>query len=271
MDVNTMIDVLKTSLSQALGLFYTLAGEIVRNASGEPEVHCNNKGVEFIEAESDVDLRDLNFYNPDENVGGKLMPKKRHGVLVVQATALRCGGLVLACMFDHRVLDGYSINLFTSSWVNMALSKPLFLVPNVLRSNLNVRHPRVYTPSVANMYVPLPIYESLQNVPKNDQYQHSLTNRIYYMEGDQIKRLQSLASENGTQISKIEAVTSFLWKITGSLLEDSGHFGYKCNVVVPVNGRRWLEGVEKQKLMAARSGNVFSMPFRGMQAKVTTC
>lgn len=84
MDVTTMIDALKTSLSQALGLFYTLAGKIVRNAFGELEIHCNNKGVEFIEAAADVELRDLNFYNPDENVGGKLMPKRRHGVLVVQ-------------------------------------------------------------------------------------------------------------------------------------------------------------------------------------------
>lgn len=85
-DVTTMIDTLKTSLSQALVLFYPLAGEIVRNAVGEPEIHCNNKGVDFIVAAADVELRELNFYNPDESIEGKLMPNRNHGVLAIQVS-----------------------------------------------------------------------------------------------------------------------------------------------------------------------------------------
>ena len=83
-DVTTMVDALKTSLSQALVLFYPLAGEIVHNSAGEPEIHCNNKGVDFIEATADVELRELNFHNPDESIEGKLMPKRLHGVLAIQ-------------------------------------------------------------------------------------------------------------------------------------------------------------------------------------------
>lgn len=81
-----MVGALKASLSQALTLFYPLAGEIVRNAAGEPEIHCNNKGVDFVEAVADVELRELNFYNPDVSIDGKLMPKRYHGVLAIQVS-----------------------------------------------------------------------------------------------------------------------------------------------------------------------------------------
>ncbi|PWA55552.1 transferase, Chloramphenicol acetyltransferase-like domain protein [Artemisia annua] len=87
-NITTMFDVLKTSLSQTLSLFYPLAGEIVQNDIGEPEIHCNNNGVDFIEAVADVELRELEFYNHDENIGEKLMPVKHHGVLVIQVNYL---------------------------------------------------------------------------------------------------------------------------------------------------------------------------------------
>lgn len=87
-DVTTMVDDLRDSLAQALVMFYPLAGEIVRNSAGEPEIHCNNRGVEFIEAAADVELRELNFYNPGESIEGKLMPNKKHGVLAIQVNSL---------------------------------------------------------------------------------------------------------------------------------------------------------------------------------------
>ncbi|KAI7725325.1 hypothetical protein M8C21_029673 [Ambrosia artemisiifolia] len=247
-----MVDALKTSLSQ-------------------PEIHCNYKGVDFTEAAADVKLWELDFYNHDENIGGKFIPQKHHGVLAIQVTMLKCGGMVIACLFDHRVIDGYSINMFTTSWANMTRSQPPSLVPNFDRSNLKPRHSKHYTPSVTNMFLPLSKLPSPQCDPETDSdLNPPFINRMYYMEGDQIKRLQVLASENGITRSKVESFASFLWKITASFLEDSGHQGYICNIAVPVDGRRSLsegEGVEKEKLMAARCGNVCSMPFQGIRAK----
>ncbi|KAK9063787.1 hypothetical protein SSX86_017659 [Deinandra increscens subsp. villosa] len=270
----TMVDALKTSLSQLLLLFYPLAGEIVPNFAGEPEILCNYKGVEFTEATSDVELWELDFHNHDENVGKKLVPEKHHGVLAVQVTMLKCGGMVIGCLFDHRVVDGYSINMFTASWANMTRSQPPSLIPNFDRSNLKPRSSKRYTPTVANMFLPLSKLTSPQGENNRDQAdildQDSVISRIYYMEGEEITRLKLLASENGRRRSKMESFASFLWKITGSFLEDSGRTGYMCNIAIPVDGRRKLsegEGVEKQKLMAARCGNVFSMPFQGIRAK----
>jgi hypothetical protein len=76
--------VLKKALSQTLVTYYAFSGEVVTNSVGEPEILCNNRGVDFVEAFADVELRELNLYNPDESIEGKLVPNKKHGVLAVQ-------------------------------------------------------------------------------------------------------------------------------------------------------------------------------------------
>ncbi|XP_076908663.1 coniferyl alcohol acyltransferase-like [Bidens hawaiensis] len=272
-DVTTMVDALKASLSQALTLFYPLAGEIVRNSAGEPEIHCNNKGVDFIVAAAEVKLHELNFHNPDVSFEGKMVPKRSHGVLAIQVTTLKCGGMVIACMFDHRVTDGYSANMFVSSWADMTWSQPPSFLPSFRRSVLIVRHPTIYAPSTANMFLSLSNLPSLQTDKKcesNDLDQDFNISRMYYMEGDQLKRLQLLASENGCQRSKLESFTSFLWRITAKFMEDSGHHDHICNIAVAVDGRRRLsdgEGVEKENLMASHFGNVLSIPFGRIQSK----
>ena len=78
------VEVLKKTLAEALVPYYALAGEIVPNSMGEPEILCNNHGVDFIEGFVDIKLQNLNLYRSDETVGCKLVPKKKNGVLAVQ-------------------------------------------------------------------------------------------------------------------------------------------------------------------------------------------
>ncbi|CAA0818713.1 HXXXD-type acyl-transferase family protein [Striga hermonthica] len=75
---------LKKALSQVLATFYPLAGEIVHNSQGEPEILCNNRGVDFVQAYADVELKDIDLHRPEKSVHGKLVPIKMHGVLSVQ-------------------------------------------------------------------------------------------------------------------------------------------------------------------------------------------
>ena len=83
---NMQVGVLKKAMAQALVPFYALAGEVVQNSIGEPEILCNNRGVDFLEAFADVKLEDLDFHNPDESVEGKLVPKTKRGVMAVQVS-----------------------------------------------------------------------------------------------------------------------------------------------------------------------------------------
>ena len=76
--------VLKEAMGQALVCYYAFAGELV----GEDRLLCNNRGVNFIEAYADAKLQDLCFYNPDDTIEGKLVPKKHLGVFSVQAKCM---------------------------------------------------------------------------------------------------------------------------------------------------------------------------------------
>ncbi|KAL4629333.1 hypothetical protein ACB092_05G298000 [Castanea dentata] len=224
----SMVGVLKKALAQALVTYYAFAGEVVSNPVGEPEILCNNRGVDFVEAFAEAELKDLNFYNPDDTIEGKLVPKKKHGVLAVQATELKCGGLVVACTFDHRIADAYSANLFLVSWAEMAQSKPISTVPCFRRSLLNPRRPGSIHPSLNDMYVPLP---------------------------------QPMVA-GGT---KLESFSAFLWKMVAkhAILNNVDKKVTKMGIVVDGRTRLSDGDIGKASLMGSYFGNVLSIPYGG--------
>ncbi|MBH0063557.1 hypothetical protein I6E85_20815, partial [Pseudoalteromonas sp. NZS71] len=208
------------------------------NSVGEPEILCNNRGVDFFEAFADVELKDLNLYDPDESIEGKLVPKKKHGVLAVQATELKCGGMVLACTFDHRIADAYSTNMFLVSWAEMAQSKSLSLIPTFRRSLLNPRRPGHIDPALNDMYVPITALPP----PKNDTDvdQDHLISRIYYVTAEQLENLQALASSNGFKRTKLESFCAFLWKMVAKSDTKIGCAKKLCKMGIVVDGRTRL-------------------------------
>nr|AYQ58372.1 shikimate O-hydroxycinnamoyltransferase-like protein [Camellia sinensis] len=258
----SMVGVLKKAMSQALVSYYPFAGEVVHNTVGEPQLLCNNRGVDFIEAFAHVELQGLNFYNPDYSIEGKLVPKKKQGVLSVQATELKCGGLVVACTFDHRVADAYSTNMFLLSWAEMAHDKQLSLLPSIGRSILSPRQPGWYDPFLDDMYVPV---SALPPLPKNTKPNvDELISRIYYIEADQLSRLQSLANHgtSGRGKTKLEAFSAFLWKLVAAREAERGKVS---RMGIVVDGRMRLREADadskRATLMDAYFGNVLSIPF----------
>ncbi|XP_076960161.1 coniferyl alcohol acyltransferase-like [Bidens hawaiensis] len=262
----TIVNTLKASLSRALTLYPPLAGEIAWNeAAGENQIHCNNRGICFIEAFADVVLKELDLYRPDECIEGKLMPKKlQHGALGIQVTKLKCDGIVIGVMVDHRIVDGYSANMFISTWADMTRSKTPSMIPSYGSSHLKPRSPTFYSPLIDNVFAPFlpPPSHPDNDIGIDDKYR--LVNRVYYIEGEQLNKLQLLANENGCRRSKLVAFTSFLWKSVALSMENSGKQNQSCNVIIAVDGRRRLseeEDKEKQKLMVSHFGNVLSMPY----------
>ncbi|KAJ9563581.1 hypothetical protein OSB04_008741 [Centaurea solstitialis] len=261
-----MLDTLKASLSRALALYPPVSGDIAWNeAVGKNQIHCNNQGVDFIHAFADVELKELNFYNPDESVEGKLMPDKKRGVCAIQVTELKCGGMVIGIKFDHRIVDLYSANMFISSWADMTRSETTSIIPSFARSHMNPRSPTFYSSSIDDVFT---LYDIPHSQPDEDQNHNEgdniLINRIYYIEGEQLKRLQVLASESGRRRSKLVAFTSYLWKELALSMEEAGNQNEVCNVAIAVDGRKRLsegDGEEKEKLMDSHFGNVLSIPY----------
>ncbi|KAF8028722.1 hypothetical protein BT93_E1394 [Corymbia citriodora subsp. variegata] len=270
----SMVGILKAALAQALVSYYVLAGEVVQNLAGEPELLCNNRGVDFIEAFADIELRHLNLYNPDETIEGKLVPTKKQGVLAVQATELKCGGILVACTFDHRIADAYSANMFMVFWADKARSAaPISLPPSFRRSLLNPRRPLCVDPSLDSMYIPL---SALPPPPKQKQEADEeckksrdddcLVSRLYYVTAAELSELQQRACSNGSKRSKLESFSAFLWKMVAEsssvAKNDDDKRMSRMGIVVDGRGRLMSQRMDDEPTpMASYFGNVLSIPF----------
>ncbi|KAH7849304.1 hypothetical protein Vadar_015994 [Vaccinium darrowii] len=279
---SSMVSTLKEALAEALVSFYAFAGEVVENLLGEPELLCNNRGVDFVHAYADVELHELDLHHPDDSVHGKLVPFKSHGVISVQVTELKCGGLVVGCTFDHRVADAHSANMFLVAWAHIARTRNRIpTTPSFRRSLLNPRRPGHYHHSIDNMYVlisSLPLNHPKEAEPdeeNGDDDDGHLLSRIYYIDAEEINRLQSEANGmNGDcggkrRRSKLEAFTAFLWKLVASAGDDVSK---RCKMGVVVNGRERLNnrssrghgdvnGDAADFSMQNYFGNVLSVPY----------
>ncbi|KAA8544382.1 hypothetical protein F0562_022394 [Nyssa sinensis] len=255
-----MVSAVKKALAETLSSFYAFAGEVVQNRRGEPELLCNNSGVDFINAYADVELKHLDLYHPDASVHGKLVPFKKQGVLSVQVTELKCGGLVIGCTFDHRVADAHSANMFLVAWAGIAQGKaPSSHVPTLKRTLLTPRRPPHYHSSIDNTYVfikslPPPINPE----PSHDDHDH-LISRIYYVQAEVIDQLQSQASSNGRR-SKLVTFSAFLWKL---IAEAGSDCSKKCKLGIVVDGRERLRGRGGTANLCMQNyfGNVLSIPY----------
>ncbi|XP_050119354.1 stemmadenine O-acetyltransferase-like [Malus sylvestris] len=112
---------LKNSLSEALSLFYPLAGRIKDNCF----IHCNDEGIPYIEARvlnctlSDV----LSNPNPDEL--NKFMPFELDDItnplpFGVQLNIFQCGGFAIGQCVSHKIADGLSYFTFSKIWAAIA-------------------------------------------------------------------------------------------------------------------------------------------------------
>ncbi|KAK4483726.1 hypothetical protein RD792_010928 [Penstemon davidsonii] len=239
-----MVTVLKKALAQALVSFYPFAGEIVLNSHGEPEILCNNRGVDFTHACADVELNNIDFYQPDLSVHGKLVPVKMNGVLSVQVTELKCGGLVVGCTFDHRAADAHSANMFLSAWAEISRAVPITRLPSFRRSIFNPRRPPQPHKSFDKFYTP-------PNPSQNDESHNTLTSRIYHVKSESIDVLQS-----ETRRSKIESFSAFLWK---ALAECGTDHTKTVKLGVVIDGRIRLSS--ETMPLNCYFGNVLSIPY----------
>ncbi|CAK7339764.1 unnamed protein product [Dovyalis caffra] len=250
----SMVGVLKKAMAQVLVSYYAFAGKVVANSV-------------------DIELKNLNLYNPDDSIEGKLVPRKKDGVLAVQATQLKCGGLVVGCTFDHRIADAYSTNMFLVSWAETAQSKTISLLPSFRRSLLNPRRPGCVDPSLDNMYVPISTLSAPKEPAADDDH---LVSRIYIMKADELTQLQSLATFNGySKRTKMESLSAFLWQLVAkycAIKDDDNCSSSSSNKAstkiskmgIVVDGRTRLSSdPEKGDIMEAYFGNVLSIPYGG--------
>ncbi|KAH7848446.1 hypothetical protein Vadar_002814 [Vaccinium darrowii] len=121
---SSRVSTLKEALAEALVSFYAFAGGVVENRLGEPELLCNNRGVDFVHAYADVELHELDLHHPDDSVHGKLVPFKSHGVISVQGDD--------NCKIDLEKFHGESLEIIVGldPSCNYVLQCPISLRAN---------------------------------------------------------------------------------------------------------------------------------------------
>ncbi|KAL0320523.1 UNVERIFIED_CONTAM: Vinorine synthase [Sesamum radiatum] len=194
---------LKRSLSDALTIYYPLAGRIRENSW----VDCNDAGAEYVEVSfNNVQLSDvveksgteeLKQYVPVEPSGGGDIP------LAVQVSFFGCGGMAIGVCLSHRVADEMSLVTFINAWAaacqgdakTIAVTQPTF--------GLASRFP----PADFSKYFP----SGTPSLPPPTP-QKIVTKRFVFNK-QKLAALRNAAS--GPMMEKptrVEAVSAFIWR-----------------------------------------------------------
>ncbi|KAH7577412.1 hypothetical protein ACOSP7_001687 [Xanthoceras sorbifolium] len=248
------IEALRISLAKTLSYYYPFAGRIIQNPSNsEPEIICDNTGALILEANTNIPLKNLDFYNLNESLQGKLASVTPDFPLQVQVTHFTCGGISISFTFDHALGDATAFGKFLLSWSEMAQQKSLSCTPNHQRSCLHARSPPSYHPSLDQTFVKCSL-EEITNMPPTN----ILLKRLYHIDASCIRRLQELACINGKKRTKIEAFSAYVWKIMVNAIDNKIHG--KCKMGWLVDGRSRIRG-DHQNSMSNYIGNVLSLVF----------
>ncbi|XP_024175141.1 coniferyl alcohol acyltransferase [Rosa chinensis] len=260
-----IIESLKSSLAKTLNYYYPFAGQIVLNPNtNEPEIMCDNSGALVLEAQANIPLNTLNFYDLDQSLrGNKLVSIHPDFPLQIQVTYYTCGGVSITFTFDHALGDASSFGKFLLSWSEMARNKPISCLPDHQRNlRISARNPPRYHSSLDQSFVKCTM-EEIMNIPTPKP----LVKRLYFINNSSINQLQSQACRNGTKRTKIEAVSAYVWKtmVKANIISTSTNKTHTamCKMGWLVDGRSRLHKRDQNpnSNMSNYIGNVLSLAF----------
>ncbi|XP_010048659.1 stemmadenine O-acetyltransferase [Eucalyptus grandis] len=191
---------LKTSLSQALSLFYPLGGRIKGNSA----IDCNDQGALYLEAKARFELSEV-LLNPDINQlqqflpfsSDKVVPNIEEQVIVgVQANFFDCGGIGIGICMSHKIADAASVSAFLTAWSKIALNgingKAKVITPFLKASEL-------FPPKDVNF-----------QMPRRFTSREKLFTKRFRFDGESLARLR--ARFGSATPTRVEAVTALIWK-----------------------------------------------------------
>jgi hypothetical protein len=133
------------------------------------------------------------------------------------------------------------------------------LKPNFNRSILRARQSPYYCSAIDEMYTRLSSVH-LEESKKANPFP-SLVRRIYYLNAKDVQVLQSNASKDGKQYSKLLAFSAYLWKLL--IHSQEIHNDINCSIGVVIDGRTRLTNMG---ISSNYFGNVLLLPSAEAQA-----
>lgn len=215
---------LKKSLSQALTLYYPLAG---RPIDGQDLLECNDEGALYTEARTNVKLSDI-LKNPIPLELNKLLPLKLDELatlpLGIQLNAFDCGGIAIGVCFSHHLGDALASLMFVRTWMAIARGQSDTIVSPIFGSE--DLFPRK---DLRGYDLPVVVKKNMcsTNTTKRFVFESSKleTLREKYQEKRSHKDENSLSNTClPKRVSRVEALSTFIWTrfVDATKLAESG-------------------------------------------------
>ncbi|GLT36472.1 hypothetical protein SLA2020_108470 [Shorea laevis] len=208
------VKVFREALAKALVFYYPFAGRLREGPDRKLTVDCTGEGIMFIEADADVTLDQFGdaLYPPFPCFEELLYDVPGcSGVLncpllLIQATRLKCGGLIFALRFNHTMSDAYGLAQFLTAVSEMAHGES---VPSVMpiweRHLFNARYP----PRVTCTHHE---YEGVANTEGTIIPLDDIVQRSFFFGPSEISTIRSFLPHSLRQSSTFEVLTAFLWR-----------------------------------------------------------
>ncbi|XP_049937206.1 coniferyl alcohol acyltransferase-like [Nymphaea colorata] len=170
----------------------------------------------------------------------------------MEVTKLMLEGIVVACKWDHWIGDAYSFGMFMAAWAEVSRTNSLTLVPNFRHSLLSPRHPGSYARQHVRAHgIPEPAAQA------RGYFIGSIQQPDLSFEREHPEPTPRSSSTDGTTKTKLEAFSTFLWKLMANA---SGDAESCCRMGIVVDGRSRLKEGPRSALYGY-FGNVISIPF----------
>ncbi|XP_022726799.1 vinorine synthase-like [Durio zibethinus] len=187
---------IKRALSEALSVYYPLAGRIKDNAF----INCNDEGVLFVEAKASCHLSDI-LEDPNPNNNNKFIPLELDDAnelpAIAQVTYLECGGLVVFLGMSHKVGDALSFFTVIDCWAAFA------------RGDTDIISPKFDS---ATIFPPRDI-SGFQ--PRTGITKDNLVNRRFVFDAPTIAAIRDMFTDKNSidarRPTRVEALSAFIW------------------------------------------------------------
>ncbi|KAG2405367.1 hypothetical protein LR48_Vigan03g193700 [Vigna angularis] len=213
-DASTFVNALRHSLSQALTIYYPVAGRLRWIHGGRWELHCNAKGAQLLEAIcKDVTLDDLDDFVPTHLVS-QLIPNIDYDVpiedtplLVAQLTRFPCGGVTIGVALCRGAIDGIATMRFMNTWAKLARGENMETAPCHDRNVLNSYKAHSGLHDHSEFHPPPPWLGPLGKDSK-------VAVAIVKLTGEQVKKLKHKGNSGSSsqRYSTFEVISGHLWR-----------------------------------------------------------
>jgi len=214
-DASNFVHTLRHSLSQALTIYYPVAGRLSWIQGGRWELHCNAKGAQVLEAIcKDVNLDDLGDFVPTHLVS-QLIPNIDYDVpiediplLVAQLTRFPCGGVTIGVALCRGAIDGIATMRFMNTWAKFARRENVEMAPCHDRNVLNSYKKAHLGLHDHSEFGPPPLW--LGPLGKDTKVEVATVK----LTGEQVKKLKRKGNHglNSQPYSTFEVISGHLWR-----------------------------------------------------------